>query len=511
MWLGYVGTMLLLIGGLLALPFFPGVQTKEWDALRNAADEALLAAHASSTTTTVTTAEMEEVIAAVRREAVNDRSAAVAAAEAAAAAALAAAEAAGAAALAAVQTEADELRSRANALSSVLEESTAQYVAVGDAAAAAQAEVATLKKALAEANAEGVRLRSEHVTAASDAAETVVELEQRYTAQLVAAEAKFAALAASFQPASVHRAAAIAEAARPLAEMTAERDAAVEVARRLTVESAGLQRTLGELTDAVAAERALRRSASPPAVAATSHTITSQHSATTHSATAAAASSSSTVSISTAAHAASQREEEDGAALTALSNMAHALELARNDLDSARVAFAQEKAAWTASLDGATPAAAGAELRRLRSAIARRTEDGGIAAGVDVATLVSELRVARAALSEAKASAASREATMAQLETEAASLRRSLEWVGGVKEGGAPPPSQDDSVVLANASRIASALMGLSPVRGRVEGRAPPPLHHPRPRTLRIRVRRLPCRVLRGGAPPHRPRPAAPR
>ena len=36
-WLGYVGVMLLLLGGLFALPFFPRVQTKEWDAVRNAA------------------------------------------------------------------------------------------------------------------------------------------------------------------------------------------------------------------------------------------------------------------------------------------------------------------------------------------------------------------------------------------------------------------------------------------------------------------------------------------
>jgi len=36
-WAAYVGVMLLLIGGLVALPFFPRVQAKEWDALRNAA------------------------------------------------------------------------------------------------------------------------------------------------------------------------------------------------------------------------------------------------------------------------------------------------------------------------------------------------------------------------------------------------------------------------------------------------------------------------------------------
>ena len=32
-----MGVTLLLIGGLVALPFFPKVQTKEWDGLRNAA------------------------------------------------------------------------------------------------------------------------------------------------------------------------------------------------------------------------------------------------------------------------------------------------------------------------------------------------------------------------------------------------------------------------------------------------------------------------------------------
>jgi adiponectin receptor len=36
-WVAYVATMVLLVGGLVALPFVPGVQTKEWDGLRNAA------------------------------------------------------------------------------------------------------------------------------------------------------------------------------------------------------------------------------------------------------------------------------------------------------------------------------------------------------------------------------------------------------------------------------------------------------------------------------------------
>jgi predicted membrane channel-forming protein YqfA (hemolysin III family) len=36
-WYGYLATILFLIGGLLALPFFPRVQTKEWDGVRTAA------------------------------------------------------------------------------------------------------------------------------------------------------------------------------------------------------------------------------------------------------------------------------------------------------------------------------------------------------------------------------------------------------------------------------------------------------------------------------------------